>query len=72
MAQEDTMEHEGRSHHAAMRVSACPEGHIHVDMKSICGCGTHCEDLSHSMSAQEAREMAMRLLELANTVSPPS
>lgn len=70
---QDQEDHQsGEIHTAQLRISTCASGHVHIDMRSICECGVHCEDLGAALDADDARKVAMELLEAANAISPVS
>ena len=53
---------------AELNMIICGEKHIHINLTAING--VDCPELGIAMDASDAREMAMKLLEAANEISP--
>lgn len=55
---------------AELNMLICEEKHIHINLRPING--VDCPELGIALDANDARDMAMKLLEAANEVSPVS
>lgn len=56
-------------HPAELSVILCHENHIHLNLTAK---GMDCADLGIALNADDARDLAMQLLEGANEINPPS
>lgn len=58
----------GEFYAAELTVALCHENHVHLNLKAK---GVDCPELGIALSADDARDLAMTLLESANEASPP-
>jgi hypothetical protein len=54
---------------AELDMRVCEENHVHINLKAL---EVDCPILGIALSAEDAREMACKLLEAANEISPVS